>query len=76
MASPGSVAGLWALHERSERIGKVVEGIVQRGDFSSTTDDEFFGMTTETIELGYRQMYEVLLPTLTFIATANAGGAA
>ncbi len=64
-----------ALHERSERIGKVVEGIVQRGDFSSTTDDEFFGMTTETIELGYRQMYEVLLPTLDMLLEQRIVGA-
>ena len=64
-----------ALHERSERIGKVVEGIVQRGDFSSTTDDEFFGMTTETIELGYRQMYEVLLPTLDMLLEQRIDGA-
>ncbi|EHY78511.1 methyl-accepting chemotaxis protein [Stutzerimonas stutzeri ATCC 14405 = CCUG 16156] len=52
------------LRERGETVDLVVQGMLVRGDFSSTSSAQFFDMTTEAIGIGYTQMYDVLLPSL------------
>ncbi|AYH44887.1 methyl-accepting chemotaxis protein [Azoarcus sp. DN11] len=37
---------------------------IQAGDLQSTAASAYFGMATEAITVGYRQMNEILLPTL------------
>ncbi|MCK9984081.1 MAG: methyl-accepting chemotaxis protein [Azoarcus sp.] len=44
-------------------VGGVVRQILA-GDLQSTSSSAYFGMTTEAITVGYRQMNEILLPTL------------
>nr|WP_246264149.1 methyl-accepting chemotaxis protein [Aromatoleum toluvorans] len=53
----------------AEMTGKLatVNGVVrqiQAGDLQSTAASAYFGMATEAITVGYRQMNEILLPTL------------
>lgn len=45
-------------------IDAVVQDMVVRADFSSTSSAQFFDMTTEAISIGYAQMRDVLLPSL------------
>lgn len=52
------------LRERGEAVDRVVQGMVLRGDFTSTSSAQFFDMTTEAIGIAYTQMYDVLLPNL------------
>lgn len=52
------------LRERGEAVDRVVQGMVVRGDFTSTSSAQFFDMTTEAIGIAYTQMYDVLLPSL------------
>ncbi|MBK3868086.1 HAMP domain-containing protein [Pseudomonas stutzeri] len=53
-----------AMLERGEAIDQVVQNMVVREDFTSTTSAQFFAMTTEAITIGYTQMRDVLLPSL------------
>jgi len=52
------------MRERGQVIDAVVQDMVVRADFSSTSSAQFFDMTTEAISIGYAQMRDVLLPNL------------
>ncbi len=52
------------MRERGQVIDAVVQDMVVRADFSSTSSAQFFDMTTEAISIGYAQMRDVLLPSL------------
>ncbi len=52
------------MHERGEAIDAVVQAMVMRGDFTSTSSAQFFDMATDAINIGYAQMRDVLLPSL------------
>lgn len=52
------------MRERGLVIDAVVQDMVVRADFSSTSSAQFFDMTTEAISIGYAQMRDVLLPSL------------
>ncbi|WP_407280068.1 methyl-accepting chemotaxis protein [Aromatoleum evansii] len=51
------------LKQKLSAVNGVVSEIVS-GDLQSTLSSAYFGMATETISVGYRQMNEILLPTL------------
>ncbi|MDM8348735.1 methyl-accepting chemotaxis protein [Pseudomonas sp. sp1636] len=53
-----------AMHAKIAAVEQVVNGMVLRDDFQSTSSAQFFDMTTAGIAIGYAQMYDVLLPTL------------
>ena len=52
------------MHERGEAIDAVVQAMVMRADFTSTSSAQFFDMATDAINIGYAQMRDVLLPSL------------
>ncbi len=52
-----------ALKEKLDRVRNVVSDIVG-GNAQSMPAERFYEMATETIGVGYAQMYEILLPTL------------
>ncbi|HRP97298.1 MAG TPA: methyl-accepting chemotaxis protein [Rhodocyclaceae bacterium] len=53
-----------ALNAKLKDISKVVSDIVFLGALQNISASQFFDLTTETIGIGYAQMYDVLLPTL------------
>ncbi len=52
------------MHERGEAIDAVVQAMVMRADFTSTSSAQFFDMATDAINIGYAQKRDVLLPSL------------
>jgi methyl-accepting chemotaxis protein len=57
-------ASVAALAAKLADIDKVVNDIVFLGALQNISASQFFDLTTETIGIGYAQMYDVLLPTL------------
>ena len=55
---------LATLSSKYREVSQVVERIARQGDLRSTTPGGFFAMGTAVIDIGYAQMYELLLPTL------------
>ena len=55
---------LEALAAKYRDVSQVVERITRHDDLRSVAPGEFFAMGTAVIDIGYAQMYEVLLPTL------------
>src|SRR5690606_3067202 len=55
---------LATLAGKYREVGEVVERITRHDDLHSTASSEFFAMGTAVIDIGYAQMYELLLPTL------------
>ena len=51
------------LRERGGEIERVVQGLVYQGE-ASISSEAFYRLATETVDEGYRQMFEVLLPEL------------
>ncbi|HTN29992.1 MAG TPA: methyl-accepting chemotaxis protein [Pseudomonas sp.] len=56
-------SSLALLRERSVEIERVVHGLAYQGE-RQMSSEAFYRLTTETIDEGYRQMFEVLLPQL------------
>lgn len=52
------------LKERLEAVDQVVTQMIYLGAFQTTTPAQYFDMATAAIEVGYGQMYDILLPTL------------
>ncbi len=55
---------LMNLKERLQNVERVINQMVFIGDFRSTTPAAYFDMATAALEVGYEQMYDILLPTL------------
>jgi len=55
---------LEALGAKYREVGQVVERITRHDDLRSTAPSDFFAMGTAVIDIGYAQMYDLLLPTL------------
>ncbi len=55
---------LATLAGKYREVSEVVERITRHDDLHSTASSEFFAMGTAVIDIGYAQMYELLLPTL------------
>jgi methyl-accepting chemotaxis protein len=52
------------LDARHQAVAAVVEQVVKRQDFTTTSSAQYYDMVTEAIGIGYAQMRQVLLPTL------------
>ncbi|MFN3985258.1 MAG: methyl-accepting chemotaxis protein [Rhodocyclaceae bacterium] len=69
-------ASLAGLNERFAAVEKVVNDIVFLGAFQTTTPGAYFDLTTSAIDVGYAQMYDILLPTLDQLLQERADRAA
>ncbi|RRV15006.1 methyl-accepting chemotaxis protein [Pseudomonas saudiphocaensis] len=55
---------LATLGSQYREVSQVVEQVTRHDDLHSTASSEFFAMGTAVIDIGYAQMYDLLLPTL------------